>query len=484
MSAGRGRERPTVAVVGGGITGLVAAHHLIRSEAVLVSLHEAGTRLGGKVRTGWLGDGEVLAERGPEGFVAQGSEIPDLCAALGIGELVVPSATGAVLLWSRGRLRRLPTGLSMGLPVRPFGLIRSRVLTPRELARVSLDLVLPRARLDHDVSIGELVGPRFGRAAVERLVEPLVGGVYAGTAQSIGADSALPGLRRRLEDHRSLIRALRSGTPPATPGMATLRGGLRRLIDALGDDARRRGARVNLGSTVTGLRRLPGGGFQLLSDDRVLDTASAVIVAVPAAAAAGILSRVSAAASGLDGVGYSPVAVVSLLYPAHAFPRPPTHTGLLVPRADARLLRACTWTGVKWPHLARDGILVARCSVGSFGDPGPLDLGDAALADRLHAELRAAVGASRPPREWLVTRWPRAIPQYGPGHRERVRKVRASLPSGVVLAGAAYEGLGLSACVRQGRNATIEALAHLKARDPGEVTDADPARPGGGGRGG
>lgn len=457
---GQDSDRPVVAVIGGGIAGLVALHHLARSHSVDVTLHELSASLGGKIRTGWLGDREVLAELGPDGFVTHGSVIPALCETLGITTGLVPAARRPVRLWSRGRLRPLPSGLSMGIPVRPLSLVRSGVLNPIELARAALDLILPRGRLDHDLSVAALVAPRLGRGALDRLVEPLLGGVYAGTATSLGADSVLPGLRPRLRARRSLIRALREGAPPAAPGMATLRGGLGTLVDALASDARRHGARIELESPVTGLRRA-GDGYVLLAGERSLGRARAVVVALPAGAAAAILGPLVPPASRLGQVGYAPVAVVSLLYPADAFSRSPAGSGFLVPRADHRLLRACTWTGVKWPHLAREGVVSARCSVGSVADPGPLALGDAELAGRVHQELQAAVGVGRPPRHRVVTRWEQAIPQYGPGHGELVERVERSLPAGIVLAGAAYHGVGLSACARSAGEASARVLAHL-----------------------
>lgn len=461
--------------MGGGISGLVALHHLARSDAVDLTLYEGSSRLGGKILGGSLGDPGIAVELGPDGFVRGGSELPALCDALGIAGEIVPAAHGTVCIWSRGRLRPLPRGLVMGLPVHPMGLLRSRLLSVPELARLSLDLVLPPSRLPGDVSIADLVGARLGRGAVQRLVEPLIGGVYAGTAESLGVDGALPGLRGRLDGRRSLIRALRSGRPAVAPSMVTLRGGLTTLVEALGDDARARGARIQLGSAVSGLRPIPQGGYELLVDGAVAGRADALVVAVPGSAAAALVAPLAPGTEPLGTIAYSPVSVVSLLYPASAVDGRVRGTGFLACRADGGMLRACTWTDRKWPHLAREGVVLARCSMGGIGDRRPLDLDDRELAERAHAELSAAVALRQPPGERLVARWPLAIPQYAPGHRRLIDEVRAHLPPGIRLAGAAYAGVGLSACAQQGRVAAQGVLDDLARRLPGGAAVSAPS---------
>ncbi len=459
-----GARRPSVAVVGGGISGLVALHHLARSGLVDVTLHEASPRLGGKILGGWLGDPGVPVELGPDGFVSRGSDLPELCETIGLGDELVSAAHGVVQIWSRGRLRTLPRGLVMGLPVHPLGLLRSRLLSVAELGRLSLDLILPPTRCPGDVSIAALVGTRLGRGAVDRLVEPLVGGVYAGTAESLGVDGALPGLRARLDGKRSLIRALRSGQPAVAPSMVTLRGGLTTLVEALRADALARGARIRLDSAVRGLRPAAGGGYQLLDDGSRPVHHDAVVVATPASAASALLAPLVPGVEPLGGVAYAPVSVVALLYPATAVAGEPRGTGFLACRADGGMLRACTWTDRKWPHLARDGVLLARCSMGGIGDRRPLELDDGELAGRAHAELSDAVPLRQGPLDRLVARWPTAIPQYAPGHRSLVESALSHLPRGIRLAGAVYEGVGLSACARQGRTAAQGVLDDLASR--------------------
>lgn len=467
MAGNGGRIRPRVAVIGGGITGLVAVHHLLNAEPrVDVVLYERSATLGGKIRTASLGEGgELTAECGPDGFVNKGSEIPSLCETLGVHGELVASAPGGVSLWSRGRLRRLPSSLVMGLPVDPMRMLGSGILRPHELLRVAFDLVLPRTSVSRDLTVAELIGTRMGRAVVERLVEPLLGGIYAGSADLLGVDAALPGLRARLGQRRSLIRVLRAGTPGVGAGVSTLRGGLERLTDALHRDAARRGAAIRLRSPVAAIHPSPSRGYELLTADGVPDSVDAVVVAAPAGAAAAMLRSLSPAAAGaLELIPYASVAVVSLLYPSAGFTVPPQDNGFLVPRGEARLLRACTWTTTKWPHLARDGVVLARCSVGSFTDHRPAQTSDDALVHLVHGELQVAVGVTLAPYQALVTRWDQAMPQYVAGHRDHVAAVRAALPPGVILAGAACEGVGLSACAAQGRGAAESALAHVAAR--------------------
>ena len=461
--------RPRIAVIGGGIAGLVAVHRLLASETpVEVLLVEASRRLGGKILSGSIGDDpQVPVERGPDGFVASGAELLDVCTELGLGDDLVRSRPGAVQLWTRDRLRRLPSGLAMGLPTSPWGVLRSGVLSPTETLRAGLDLVLPRKRVPHDVTLAALVAPRMGDAVVERLVEPLVGGVYAGSARTLGADASLPGLRERLQRGRSITRALRSRGGGTGGGLLTLRGGLGSLVDALAAEACARGVDIRLGSAVTGVHRHPSGRVEVCFDNGVPETADAVVVAVPAAAAAALLRPVSrVAAADLELIPYASVAVVSLLYDAATIAVPPASNGFLVPPVEGRLLRACTWTTVKWPHAAREGLLLARCSVGSHGDRRPGELDDTQLVRSVHGELQAATGLTGRPLATQVTRWADAIPQHLPGHRSKVERIRESLPTGVLLAGAAYDGVGIASCAAQGARAAAGALVHALSRGP------------------
>jgi protoporphyrinogen/coproporphyrinogen III oxidase len=300
------------------------------------------------------------------GFVGRNSPLLPLCDDLGLGDDVVAARAGAVAVWSRGHLRRLPAGLIMGMPVRLEPLLRSRLLSPRELLRAGFDFVLPQTRCETDLSIGALIGGRMGRGVVDRLVDPLVWGVYAGSADFLGADAALPGLRERLNGRRSLIRVLRQmDAGPTTSQLVTVRGGLGRLVDALAADVRQRGGQIHTSTTVAILNAVPG-GWQITTKSGQIESVDTVVLAAPADAAAELLrstNRGIATDPGL--IPHASVTVASLVHPRNAFAQPPADNGILVPRIEGKLLRACTWVTGKWPHQARDDVVIARCSKGS-----------------------------------------------------------------------------------------------------------------------
>ncbi|MGH9225804.1 MAG: protoporphyrinogen oxidase [Acidimicrobiales bacterium] len=423
-----------VAVVGGGITGLATAWFL-RQAGATVTLYEAGERLGGKIQTGDL-DGVPVA-LGPDTFLARVPWAVDLCRDLGLGDELVAPATGKAYVWTRGRLRPLPAGTVLGVPARLGPLARTGIVSPLGMARAGLDLVLPRPRLGHDPSVADVVGARFGAEVVDRLVEPLIGGIHAGRADRLSLASVAPQVAEPAAASRSLMRGLlEAPQEPGGPLFLGLRGGLGRLVDRLAE--RLDGVDVRLGSPVS---ELPAGP---------------VVVTVPAPAAASLLP---AAAGDLRAIEYASVATVTLAYLFDALPGSLDGSGFLVPRVDGRLTTACTWLTSKWPELAASGRVLLRASAGCMGDDRAMALDDATLAARLHAELADAMGLRREPEEALVTRWPLSFPQYDVGHAARVARIEAALPSGVFVAGAAYRGVGIAACVQQARQAAAAVLA-------------------------
>lgn len=449
-----------VAVVGGGITGLAAAWELLGAGAG-VTVFEAGDRLGGRIVTTHVGGRPV--DLGPDAFLARVPHALGLCRELGLdGELVHPAAEGAAI-WAGGRLRVLPRGLVLGAPTGPGDLValaRAGLVTPAGAARAALDTAWPRTRLGPDPSVGEIVRGRLGGQIHERVVDPLVGGIHAGSSDHLSARAAAPQLADAARS-RSLMAGLRGGRAGGTtqprvgdagsgpaPLFASLRGGLGRLVEALETALVAGGAEVVTGAPTT---EVPVPGF---------DT---TVLATPAAVTADLLAAASPEAAGeLRSIDYASVALVVLVYPAAAFTRPLPGTGFLVPAAEGRLLTACSFASAKWPHWAGPGEVVLRASAGRWGDERALGLTDDDLAGRLHAELAEALGLGAGPHLARVTRWERAFPQYRPGHLDRVDRVEAAVARdlpGVTVAGAAYRGVGIAACVAQGRAAARRALA-------------------------
>jgi oxygen-dependent protoporphyrinogen oxidase len=450
-----------VAVVGGGIAGLSAALEATRLGA-RVTVLESSSRVGGKVAVSEVGGLSV-----DEGADAMLTRVPDgLALARDAGlepELTAPVA-GQAFVWSRGALRPLPTGTLLGLPTDLAALAHSGLLSARGLNRVPLDLLLPGTPTTDDISVGDLVRRRFGREVVDRLVDPLLGGVYAGHADRLSLRATLPQLVPHAARHRSLLlaaRAARAATPPTDgPLFASLPGGLGRLPAAVAAAAATSGADIRLGSTVRGLSRTPTGWRLILGSAAAPEqlVADAVVLAVPAAPAARLLADLTpAAAAELAGLEYASVAIVTLVLDGGI--ERASGSGYLVPAVEGRTTKAVTFSSRKWAHLAGPQSVV-RASVGRHGETADLQRPDTELAEIVQQELADTVGplprlvASR------VTRWGGGLPQYAVGHLDLVARLRSAVAQqdGLAVAGAAYDGVGVPACARSGREAARTVL--------------------------
>ena len=457
---------PHVVVVGGGISGLAAAWFLHRDgpRDLRVTVLEQTAQVGGKLRVSELAG--VPVDEGAESLLLRRPEAVDLAAAVGLGEELEDAVTTSAALWSRGEMRPMPTGTSMGIPGDLRELAASGVLTAGELARVPLDSWLPRTRFRDDVSVGRYVTARLGRAVLDRLVEPLLGGVYAGRADQLSLAATLPQLLPHVRRHRSLLAAVRAGRAegPAAGGpvFGAPRGGVGRLPEAV---AKASGAHVRTGTTVRELRRTPTGWRLTLGATRDPEEllADAVVLAVPPAPAARLL-RPDVAAAGVElaQVHTASVAVVALAFPELSFPSLPTGSGFLVPPIDGRAVKAVTVSSNKWGWYAVEapGTVVVRASLGRVGEEAVLQRDDAELVDLALADLTDALGVTDPPLDARVTRWGGGLPQYAVGHRARVERIRSAVAGvpGLAVCGAAYDGVGVPACVATAEQAAAEVL--------------------------
>jgi protoporphyrinogen/coproporphyrinogen III oxidase len=472
-------------IVGGGISGLAAAFFL-RDRGLAVTVLEGAPRLGGKLAVSEIAGIEV--DEGAEALLARRPEGTDLIDAAGLaGQLVSPGTTAAAI-WTRGRLRPLPRRQLMGVPADLDELGNSGIVSPPGLARAREDLRLPPTTRDGDVAVASYVGARFGHEVVDRLVDPLLGGVYAGRSDELSFEATLGGLAQAAGQHRSLADAAASllpgpGSPPGPPVFTTLAGGLGTLPAAVAAGS---GAVVRTGAMTRELARTApaegeagrgegrGGGWRLTvgptRGPEHLD-ADAVILAVPARPASRLLAGLPGAgpaAAALGEIDYASMAVVTLAYPGGAFARRPEGSGYLVPAVDGRAVKAVTFSTVKWPHLrsGAPGLEIVRCSVGRVGEEALLQRDDAELARLAAADLAAATGVRGAPVAVRVSRWGGGLPQYTVGHLQRVARIRAAVATlpGLAVCGAAYDGIGVPACIASARLAADQVLGYLESR--------------------
>ncbi|MFE1984865.1 protoporphyrinogen oxidase [Streptomyces mirabilis] len=440
-----------VVVIGGGIAGLAAAHRLL-DRGARVTVLEASDRVGGKLLPGEIAGARV--DLGAESMLARRPEAVALAREVGLADRLQPPATATASLWTRGALRPMPKGHVMGVPGTAAAL--SGVLSDEGLARIERDAELPRTEVGDDVAVGEYVAARLGREVVDRLVEPLLGGVYAGDAYRISMRLAVPQLFAALRTHVSLTEAVREIQAKAAAAQQTgpvfmgIEGGVGQLPLAVARSVRERGGEILTGATVTELRRAGDGGWRVVAGGRVLH-ADGVVVAVPAGPAAALLrAEAPAAATELAGVEYASMALVTLAY-RRADITLPEGSGFLVPPVDGHTIKASTFASRKWGWIAEENpdLLVLRTSVGRYGETEVLGRDDADLVDVSRHDLREATGLAAEPVATRVTRWDDGLPQYPVGHHARVARVRehvAELP-GLAVCGAAYDGVGIPACV-------------------------------------
>ncbi|CAN5633324.1 protoporphyrinogen oxidase [soil metagenome] len=459
--------RPRVVIVGGGISGLATAHALYRrfGDDVQLTLVEAGSQLGGKVATRQFSGHQV--DTGPDALLVRVPAMAALLEELGLSDqIVAPAALGAHV-WSRGHLRRLPTGTLFGIPDRLIPLLRSRLLSLPGVARAALDLTLPRhTKVSDDPSIGELVTPRLGSQAFARLVEPLLGGVHAGRADELSAASTVPDLATLARNNRSLylgLRRLRRNAPPPSgvPMLITLTGGLGELVAAL--VAQLGQAEIRLNSSARLLAR-DGDGYRIDLDDATSLAADAVVLATPAFVGAALIADLApGAATVLDQIPYVDVATIWLAYRRSALGVPLDGTGFLVPPEEGKLLVGCTWSSAKWPHLADDAVVLIRGMVGRRGDRRWVSMDDETLARQVHEELVQSMRLTEAPLRHRIQRWPQAMPQYLVGHRSRLDALGTALRDvpGLYLTGAAYRGVGIASCVADAGRIAAEVAQHL-----------------------
>lgn len=463
---------PHVAVVGGGIAGLAAAHALLTARPELaVTILEASPDIGGKLRLGEVA-GQVV-DLGAEALLNRRPEATALARAVGLGPVLVHPVTGEAAIWSRGQLRPLPPTV-LGVPVSVGPAARSGLLNGRGAARARIERRLPAPQIDGDVAVGRLVARRLGPQVRDRLVEPVLGGVYAGHADELSFAATMPQLSRAVRDGRGLLDAAarlrgESQPPPgavAAPVFAGIAGGVGRLPAAVAADVVRRGAVLRRSATVRALERTASGWRAVIgpvgAPEEIL--VDAVVVAVPATPASRLLQGVTPlTASELGGIEYASMALVTIAFQAEAEAGASlTGSGFLVPPVDGRAIKAATYSSRKWGWLAA-GTTVVRCSVGRHREQAALQRDETELITAAVSDLREATGLRAPVIDAKVTRWGGALPQYAVGHLDRVDRIRSEIEAVPLLeiCGAAFDGVGVPAVIGSAQQAATRLLAAL-----------------------
>jgi protoporphyrinogen/coproporphyrinogen III oxidase len=458
---------PRVAVIGAGVSGLAAAHRLrtLLGPDARISVLEQRDRTGGVLRTVDLAG--MPYDVGAEAFLARRPEVPRLLDELGLADAQVHPTPAAPSVRAAGRTVPLPGGTLLGVPTH-----RSRLeglLSTAGVAAVAAEPDRPlRWDAGADVALGALLRARFGDELADRLADPLLGGVYAGRVDALGLRATVPALAAALDaGARSLTAAADAATPAPTgepgPVFGALRGGYRVLLDALAGAA---AAELRLGTAVRELARLPHGWRLTLGPATApepLDV-DAVLLAVPAPATARLLAGVAGGpAAAAAEIELASSVVVALAYrAADAETLPPT-SGALIATGEPFAVKGVTHSSNKWAHLGGDGLVRLRASLGRFGEAGTLQVDDAELVDRVRVDLGTLTGITGDPVAVRVQRWGGGLPQYAPGHLDRVDRIEHGLPTGLAVAGAALHGVGVPACIGTAR-AAAERLAGQLAR--------------------
>jgi len=465
-------ESREVVVVGGGIAGLAATLALHESGRDVVLL-EAGSRLGGVIRTETTGG--FVVEAGPDAILAQKPEGLALCRTLGLGDRLVPTnpALRTVFVLHQGRLHPLPEGMMLAVPTRVLPFLRSRLFSWPGKLRMGMDLVLPVRERDEDESIASLLRRRFGEEAVERLGEPLMAGIHAGDPEQLSIQATFPRFVELERRHHSLIRGMwasRPRGPAATrPAFYSLTGGLGEMVEAL--RCRLPAHAVRLGARVKGLRREAGRFAVKLADGSLLTTES-VILAVPAPAAAPLLAEMSPEAGLLlQTVPFASSATVALGYRREDVAHPLDGYGMLVPRGEGLRTSACSFVSSKFPGRAPEGHVLLRAFLGGARDADLLELPDVELAALARREMQGILGLRGAPVLERVYRWPRATPQMTVGHLERMERLDRivdGLP-GLFLTGAGLHGTGLPDAIADGGRAARAAAGYVVAVPPSRL---------------
>lgn len=468
-----------VAIVGGGISGLAAAHRLVELEPQCrVSVLESRAQVGGVISTVHAHGYQV--EQSADNFITTVPWAIDLCRRLGLAEELIQTnpAYRRTFVVRRGRLHRLPDGFLMMAPTRMWPLAVTPILSPLGKLRAALEYLIPAQRDDEDESMAHFVQRRLGREVFDRLVEPLVSAVYAADMERLSVLATLPRFREMERKHGSLIRAMRhemalrrqanrqseSQSGARYSMFLTLRNGLASLVEAL--VARLPHGSLRRNTTVQRLERTAEGWAVTTSEG--CERFDAVIVATPAHVAGRLLQPLDAELGRqLSGIEHSGTAIVSVGYRREQIGHPLDGMGVVVPAIERSPVLACSFSSQKYAHRAPADRVLLRIFAGGARSPELAELDDAQLCPLLLQETGRLLSIQGEPEYLDVAHWPGTMPQYHVGHRERVAQIEqrvAALPQ-LELAGNAYHGVGVPNCIHSGERAAEHLLGRAAAED-------------------
>lgn len=478
-------------VVGGGIAGLAAAYFAHRraraaGEQIKITLLERDQYLGGKILTERV-DGFVL-EAGPDTFLATKPWGVSLCRELGIsGRLQGTNQqykNTYVLL--DGHLHTLPEGLTMMIPTRIAPMVKTSLLSWTAKARMALDFFLPPNHQAGEESLGQFISRRLGRPAYERLIEPLLSGIYAGDGDALSLQATFPYLRDLELNHGGLIKGAlamrrkmalagnRNGNPPRLTTRSvflTPRSGLAEIVERLSEELQAHGVRLHTGVAATRIEvqidRQESYLVEVAGGDRL--AAGGLILATPSFASARLLAEVDPGlVKELQAIPYVSTATISLAYQEKDLPRKLDGYGYVIPRREGRKALACTWTSTKFPHRAPPGYALLRVFAGRAGLEADLPWDESGLLRLAKDELRQTLGITAQPVLERVFIWEQAMPQYNLGHPSRLARIGEHLNRlpGLALAGNAYRGIGIPDCIHSGQLAAEKVLDEMGITAP------------------
>ncbi|NQS92395.1 MAG: protoporphyrinogen oxidase [Chloroflexi bacterium] len=473
-----------IAIIGGGIAGLAAAHYLEKkadesNTQVEITVFEAADYWGGKIKT--VVEDSFVIEGGPDAYLITKPWMRNLCRELGIDQGLHGTSQEhtETFILHKGELISIPTGLTMTIPTEFGPLLKTKLLSIPEKARMGLDFAIPPRKSNIDESLAGFITRRLGRAAYENLVGPLLSGIYAGDGDRLSLQSTFPNFRDMEIEHGGLIKGAvalklkravgsRKRNNGSNSGISrsifeTHKGGLSLIIETLVKSLNNRGVKMFLSSSVAQIKSRET-GYAIHQENGLTTDFDAVVVAVPSYVAAELLPDVSDdLANELGRVEYVTTATVSLAYKKMDLPELKGY-GYIIPQYEKSKALACTWTSTKWVERAPEDYALLRVFVGRIQDAERLPEDKNELIQIAKDEIRQTMGIEHNPVRSWVFRWEKAMPQYNLGHPERLERIEKILKDqpNIALAGNGYYGIGLPDCIKSGIKAADKLLQFEK----------------------